>query len=439
LARENTSRFKGLNGARPIQRFGLLVFGLLLAALFIVLAITEGLGDPSIPSGDVALVQSAPGESGHISKEAYKSSFERQATGLGLKKPPKEGTKKFEEVQSAALGELLTIVWIAGEAEELGISVTDKEIQAELASIKEQNFPTPKAFQEFLKTQHYTKAEVNELVELQILKTKIQELISKEGQPASSEEIDAYYEAEKATQFTTRASRDVRVVINKDKSKVEEARKLLEADQSAKAWKEASSKYSSDPTTKATGGLQKEITEEFVKGPVKAAIFENPIGKLSGPIKYQENFLLIEPIKANQERVKPLAEVRSQISQTLGQKKQQEHLTEWVRDFEEKWTLRTFCASGYVISKCANYPAEKLLEKSREAHKACYEANPKGGLPEEGCPASVEQTKPAMPGTVTTLKPGGEQLVQRPVPSASASKGAPTSVKVPAGSAAAGE
>ena len=87
-----------------------------------------------------------------------------------------------------------------------------------------------------------------------------------DGRPASASEIEAYYEAEKATQFTTPASRDVRVIVNKDKAKVEAAKKALEGDQSVANWKKVAPKYSSDPTTKTNGGLQKGITEEFVTG-----------------------------------------------------------------------------------------------------------------------------------------------------------------------------
>ena len=37
-----------------------------------------------------------------------------------------------------------------GQAEELGITVTDKQVEDELAAIKKQNFPTDKAYEKFL-------------------------------------------------------------------------------------------------------------------------------------------------------------------------------------------------------------------------------------------------------------------------------------------------
>ena len=49
------------------------------------------------------------------------------------------------------------------------------------------------------------------------------------GKGPQIENIQAYYDAEKDSQFTTKESRDVRIVLNKDKAKVEAAKKELEA------------------------------------------------------------------------------------------------------------------------------------------------------------------------------------------------------------------
>lgn len=402
-----------------MQRLGLIVFGALFIVLFVIFAVAQGIGDPSVPSGDVALVKSVPSDISKISEAELKRAMLQQASQGKLKKLPKEGTKKYEELQTAALGELLDSVWIQGEAEELGISVTEKQIETELEQIKEQNFKTEKAYQEFLKTSHYTQEDVNERVKLQKLSTAIQEQVSAEAPPASSAEIQAYYEAEKATQFTTKPSRDVRVIVSEEKEKVDKAKEELEKDQTPAGWKKAAKKYSSDPTTKTKGGLQPGITEEFVKGDLKTAIFGSATGELVGPVKYENNYLLIEVVKLNPEKVKTLGEVRSQISTTLSQQKQQEFFSEFVTGYQTKWESRTFCASGFTIQRCANYVGSG---HPSTAAPACYEANPK--TPATECPAPVGMISPALPGTVTVVKPKGEPFPQRPRPEASSASSA---------------
>jgi parvulin-like peptidyl-prolyl isomerase len=401
------------------KRLALVVFGALFVLLFVVIAIAQGIGEPSVASGDVALVQNLPSDVGHISEAQYKRAALQQLERLSLKKLPKPGTKKSEELREAAMGELLTEAWVIGEAEELGITVTEKQIENEIANVKKQNFPTEKAFQEFLKTGHFTEEEVNEKIEVKLLSTKIQEQITNEAEPASSAEISEYYEAEKATQFTEKPTRDVRLILNKEKSEVEKAQKALEADNSPASWKKVAPKYSEDPTSSSKGGLQEKISEEVLQGPLKKAIFGSEIGELVGPVSYQGNYLLIEVVKENEEHVKSLGEVRSQISTTLTQQKQQQFFREFVEGFEARWRSRSYCASGFEIERCANY---KGTGHPASAPPGCFEANPK--TPPTECPAPVEQNKPAVPGTVTKAKPTGEALVQRPLPAPEASAAA---------------
>ncbi|HEY1853584.1 MAG TPA: peptidyl-prolyl cis-trans isomerase [Solirubrobacterales bacterium] len=396
------------------KRLWLIVFAVLFVAIFVIFAVAQGIGATSVPSGDAAIVKNVPSESSTVTEAEVKRGTGQQvaaAASEGKAKAPKPGSKKYEELKEAALGELLDEIWIHGEAEEMGISVTSKQIETELAAIKKQNFPTEKAYAEFLEKSHFSQKDVNDRVELQVLSTEIQERVKAGTPPASAAEIQAYYEAEKATQFTTPASRDVRVIVNKDESKVEAAKKALEADQSPANWKKVAPKYSSDPTTKTKGGLQKGITEEFVKGDLKKAIFDSATGELVGPVEYEKNFLLIEPVKLNAEKVKTLAEVKSQISQTLTQQNQEEFFSSFVTEYQSKWTSRTFCAAGFTVERCSNF---KGSGHPSSAAPACYEANPK--KPAAECPAPVTMNTPAIPGTVSTTKPKGEQLVQRPRP-----------------------
>lgn len=378
--------------------------------LFVVFAVAEGLGAPSVPKGDIALISSAPAKYEHISEADYKKSLEQQETQAGLKKPPKAGSKKEEELHNAAIGELLNSAWIFGEAEELGIKVTQKEVEAELAKVKKESFKTEKAFQEFLKESHFTEEDVNERLELQILSTKIQEKITNETPPLSEAELESYYEEEKAKQFTKPPTRDVRVVVNENKKEVEEAQKALEADNSEASWKKVTKKYS--PTTAAQGGLQKEISEEFLQEPLKKDIFKSETGELIGPVKQAKSWLLLEVVKETPKKVQTFPEVKATIEQTLAGERQQKYFTEWVgENFTAKWTSRTQCASGFTTEQCANY---KGSGRPPGASEACYEANPK--VPAKECPAPVVQNQPAIPGSVSLKTPEGERKVQRPRP-----------------------
>jgi foldase protein PrsA len=410
------------------QRLALVLFGALFVVLFAGYALAEGISQPSVPDGDVALVQQVPADVGSVSEVDFKRALLQQLAQGGAKKPPKPGSDKYEELKDAALGELLDTIWIQGEAEELGISVTPKQIATEFATIKKQNFKSEAEYQKFLKTSRFTKDDVLARVKLQLLSTQIQEQISQEAPPPSAAEVAAYYDSVKETQFTTAESRDVRVVVNEDKAKIEAAKAALEKDNSAASWKKVATKYSSDPSTKSKGGLQKALTEELLQSQpdLKAAIFDNPTGVLVGPIEVQNNFFVLQVEKLNPEKVQTLAEVSAQIKSQLTQTLAQEVFSEFVAEYQSKWQSRTFCADGYVIERCANFVGDG---HPANAPPACYEEDPKGGLPKD-CPAPVAQPAPALPGSTTILKPQGERLPQRPRPEG-LKEAAPLPVGVP--------
>ena len=393
---------------------GLILFGALFVLLFIGFAVAQGITSPSVPSGDVALVEDAPGDAGHVSKEDFDRAFEQKVAESKLKKAPEPGSKKYEELKEGALGELLDQVWIEGEAEELDISVTDKQVEDELASVKKQNFPKQSEYDKFLKESKFTQEDVDKRIRLQLLITQIQENVNSSAPKPSQEEVENYYNAEKATQFTTKESRDVRLIINKDKDKAEAAKKELEKDSSPASWKKVAGKYSTDPTSKSKGGLQEGITEEFLQEPLKGAIFDSPTGELAGPVKFEQNYFLVEVVKLTAEKEQTLAEAKGQIESTLGQEKQQEFFAEFVADFQAKWQQRTVCADDYLVKeKCSNYVGDG---HPANAAPACYEEDPKA--PAKECPAPVTPTSPALPGTVTESKPKGEPFPQRPRPEA---------------------
>jgi parvulin-like peptidyl-prolyl isomerase len=399
-----------------LQRFGLVVFGVLFVALFAGFAIAQGLGDPSIPSGDVALVEDVPDDVGHVSQEEFDRALLQSAAQAGLKKAPEPTDKKYEEVRDAAMGELLDAIWIQGEGEEMGIEVTPKQIETELEQIKQQNFKTDGAFEKFLEESHFNREDVDKRVRLQILSTKIQQKLTEGAAPASDSEVEDYYNEAKSEQFTQPTSRDIRMIINADPKKVEEAKAALEKDDSDKNWKAVAKKFSEDPFTRTTGGLQAGVTEESGRFPVavEEAMFAAPLLKIEGPIKDKENTYIFAVQKETKEKVQTLKEVKAQISSQLTQQAQQESFSEFVSAYQSKWTSRTFCADGFQVEgRCANY--SNPSGHSANAPPACYEADPKGGRPED-CPAPVQAVAPALPGSTSILKPQGERLPQRPRP-----------------------
>lgn len=397
-----------------MRRLGLLVFGALFLVLFVVLAIAEGLGDPSIPEGDVALVEDAPGDLGEVTKARFDHALELAAVQAGEEKVPKPDDPRYDDLTETAMNSFLEGIWIQGLAGQRSIGVSDQEVAAELRKVKKANFPTEADFKTFLKESHYTPADVNERVRIQVLSEKLQEQLKEKVPQPSQSEIENYYEAAKATQFTQTPSADVRLIVNKDEQKAEEAKEALVDDNTAKNWSKVAKKYSEDVVTKEKGGLQRGLQEGVSEEPLDAALFDTPEGQVEGPLDTQRGYTVFEVVNSVPGGAQELKDVEDQIKSTLAQQLEQEYFTSFVAGFRGEWTQRTFCASDFVTEYCANYEGNG---HPPTAPPACYETDPKGGRP-EACPAPVFQLVPALPGSVTPLAPQGNPLAQRPRPAA---------------------
>ncbi len=410
-----------------LQRLALLAFAALFVLLFVAFAIAQGIGNPSVPSGAVAVVEDAPDGLSPITEAKFKHQLVQTAASAQVKPIPKPGDEKYEELKETAMGELLDAVWLQGQAEEMGIAVTDKEIAEELKKLKAQAFKTEKQYEDFLKEAHYTQADVNERVKIQILSTQIQAQIGGEEAVPSKSEIQDYYDAAKASQYTQEEKREARALTFKDKPKAEEAKAELEKDDSTKSWQKVAAD-STNPSAKSTGGLINDTAKGTTGEPLHEALFAAPQGEVEGPLKTNTGYEVYEVLKITPEKVQSLEEVKSQISTQLAEQKKQQVFSRFVRNYGSTWKSRTFCAAGFTIERCSNY---KGTGRPAEANPACYEADPK--TPAEACPALVTQVKPAQPGSISPLKPEGLQLPQRPRPAGpeAAASASPESLGVP--------
>jgi len=410
-----------------LQRLALLGFGALLLVLFLGFAIAQGLGHPSVPDGDVAVVEDVPDDIGTVTEAELSHAIAQTAAAGQITPVPKPGDEKYEELRDKALSGIFDAIWLRGEAEEMGFEATPKEIAEERKKIKGQ-FKTEKQFEEFLAKAKYTRADVKDRLELQILATEVQESITGDTAAPTKSEIKDYYEAAKAEQFTTPESRDIRFVVNKDGAEVEKAKAALEKDDSVKNWEAVAKQYSSDPSTKGKGGLQSGISEGGVSEPLNAAVFAADQGELQGPIADSRGPLVFEVVKISPESEQSLEEVEAQLSTQLAEQGQQQAVASFLRSYSSKWRSRTFCATEFAMERCANFKGDG---RSPEADPACYEADPK--TPPEACPAPVAQAKPAQPGSVTVLAPEGQPLAQRPRPAGEEAAALPEGLELPPG------
>jgi hypothetical protein len=112
------------------------LFGGLYALLFVVLAVTVGFGSPTIPAGAAAVIEGAPPGAEVITEKELRQAASRQAKLVGGEVPG-PGTKELRLAREQALSELITVTWLAGQAEELGLRVGSNQNEMSLSLLQE--------------------------------------------------------------------------------------------------------------------------------------------------------------------------------------------------------------------------------------------------------------------------------------------------------------
>jgi parvulin-like peptidyl-prolyl isomerase len=397
------------------KRLVALVLGVALIATVVGFVIWGDVGDPDVSGDEIAVVEDAP--DGEISQEDFDAALEQAASNLNLQQVPPPDNPQYEQVKQAALAQLIQTRWIRGEAAERGIEPADRDIDQQLDQIIQTQLGGQQGYEQFLKQSPYTEEDVREVAEISLLSTRIQEESVPTTAPEVSEaEIEENYEAT-VEQYVEPATRDVRQILNREQAKVEQAKQMLEQDDSAQSWKRVAERYSTDDATSSQGGLRRDVVQGQSEPALDAQIFTAPVGELVGPFQGDGGWYLIQVVAEQPERTTPLSEVSDQIHQQIQQGKQAEISAAFQEDFLTKWRSRTFCADEYAGDLCANSPpAADTCPTDDPAERERAEPE----VLEQGCEAPVTQRPVVDPGD-TFVAAGGQpnakyQDVQRPLP-----------------------
>ncbi len=375
------------------RRTGLVIFGALLIVLFAGIAIAQGgIGNPSVPSGDIALVEDVPDGLGNISQEQYDRSFLQTWKRGGLQEAPKPGDAQYDQIKEAAINDQLDQAWLAGEADELGVNATDREIDAEFKTIREDQFPDEAAFQKFLKDSNFTLDEVRVRVKLQVLSRKIEERITTGVTEVPQDLLEQTYEDSKES-YVTPETRDISLIVTDNQADADKVQAALDENSDAKSFSSLAKKYSTHGSSSQGGDTV--ATEGAFPDPAGSDIMSATEGELSGPVEVDGDTYFFKVNKINPEETQSLEDVTPQLRQQLLPTLQQQAMSDFVASYNSKWTSRTFCADDYTVARCSNFEGDGRLET---ADPACYEDGAADSTKPLSCPAPVGLRAPQAPG-----------------------------------------
>jgi foldase protein PrsA len=260
--------------------------------------------------------------------------------------------QEYEALRDQVVQLLVSYEWIKGEADEMGVEVSDSEVKKSFDQQKKQSFPKDADYKKFLKDYGQTEEDILLRVRLDLLSTKIREQVIKGKDKVSDAQIQSFYDENKE-RFSQPERRDLRIVLTKKKSEAEQAKAAL---QSGDSWKSVAKEYSIDEASKSQGGKLPAQAEGTLEQALDKAVFAAKKGQVNGPVKTQFGYYVFSVEKIQPASQQSLEQAKETIRQTLVSQNQQKAIDKFTEDFRKKWKERTECREGYVTSTCKGQP-----------------------------------------------------------------------------------
>ena len=265
------------------------------------------------------------------------------------------GTPEYQNVQKQYVAYLVQREQFEHEAEDLGIEVTEKDVDAEVEKFVDTNFKGKQSdFEKALKEQGFTVESFRETLRSSVLAQKLFDEVTKDVKVPQSELL-AYYQ-QNSTQYTTPESRDVRHILISEKGandEVDFAKSKTEADRIYAELQNgadfaALAKEESTDTISAKDGGKLTITRGQTVPEFDKWSFDAKVGDVSEPIKTTYGYHVIEALSPVREaKTTPFKEVRASIQATLLQEKKSTFMEEWAADLRDEYDGKTRYAAGF--------------------------------------------------------------------------------------------
>jgi len=316
------------NGAFSMKRFLLFAF----ASLAVLAAGCGGSSTASLASDDVAVVGSK-----EVTKDQFQQLMARAKKSYDAQKRdfPKAGSTEYEQLKGQAITFLVQQAEVEEQAEQLGVDVSDKDVDKEIARYKKQFYGgSDERYEKAVKQQGLTDEQARDAIRQQLVSKRVFDKVTGNIKVTDAD-INAYYASHKS-QYVQPESRDVRHILVQKKSLADSLYAQLKGGAN---FAKLAKRYSKDPGSAANGGKLTVSKGQTVPQFDKTA-FSLKKGQLSAPVKTQYGYHIIQALSGiKAATTTPLSKVRASIKQQLEQQRKNDKITKWLED-----TKKDYCS-----------------------------------------------------------------------------------------------
>lgn len=228
---------------------------------------------------------------------------------------PPEADAELEKIRREVLGKMLDNILIRQEAERMGVSVSQVEVDAQIRRIKQERGLAEEEFEDQLRLQGLTRDELAEQIRSDLLRKRLLSSMVTNKVVVTEEEITDYYR-EHQEEFRVDRVVDVSLILLEDTPVTDAATIRKEIVQGSTTFEQAARMYSQGPGAGEGGHLGTLRWKDF--GPEwREALSGMSAGEVSEPFSLQGLTALVLLNQVQPGEVKPLQEVRDEIHQRL--------------------------------------------------------------------------------------------------------------------------
>lgn len=294
----------------------------------------------SVPAGAIAIVGAGPVEQAAF--DALVSQREASSVGQGGEFPA-VGTPEYEALKNQIVDFLVQREQFEQEADAVGVTVTEEEVEARLDELKQQFFEGDEGrYEQELTDQGLTQEQVLEDIRFQMLTDALYEQVT-ENVVVGDEEIEAYYD-ENIESFLSPESREVAHILVETK---EEADELATRIAAGEDFAQLAEENSLDEGTAANGGQYTAVRGLSVPEFDEVA-YALETGETSDPVETQFGWHIIRALEdATPAETQPLEDVRDQIESLIRTDKESAVVDAWLAALQAKYIGKVLYAPGF--------------------------------------------------------------------------------------------
>lgn len=314
----------------------------ILAVTALLAACGGGGSSAKLQTNDIAVVGSEHITNADFNAMIAQAKENYKASGQAF---PKVGTTAYESLKSQAISLLVQTSEREQKAKEMGITITEKQIDTKLKALKQQYFKgDEKKYEAQLKKQHLTNALVRKDIRSQLLAQALYNAITK-GLTVSDSDIKNYYETNLAS-YSQPQSRGAQYILIKSKATAQSVYQQLKANNTEKNWCALAKKYSGDSSTKNSCGKATFSKGQTVKA-FDQTLFSAQINVVQAPIydstHYKSYFVIRATTAVKPAKTTPLKDAKASIKSTLLSQKKTDATNKWSSDL-----TKSFCSGSKI-------------------------------------------------------------------------------------------